>query len=94
MEITVDELLLIKNARIIDVRDVQKYKIQHIPGAISVDFYQLLSHPDSYLVKGDTYYLYCDLGVRSKMLVQKLNHMGYSTKSIVGGFYSYIHSIK
>ena len=90
MEITVFDLLKKDKALIIDIRNHSKYLMGHIPGAISIDSYSLLFHPESYLEKEKTYYLYCDSGIRSRALVERLNAKGYSTVHVIGGYNNYL----
>lgn len=90
MEITISELLALQNPNLIDIRGIDAYRKNHIPGAIPIDSMSLLLHPDIYLKRDQIYYLYCNSGVRSKLLVEKLNRMGYSTVSVLGGFQNYL----
>ena len=46
----------------------------------------LLTNPDIYLNKSDTYYLYCEYGSRSKGVCEKLSRKGYNVINISGGF--------
>lgn len=75
---------------IIDIRSRNEYSINHIPGSINIESLELLSNPTKYLNKNDTYYLYCTSGYTSKMVVNKLNNMGYNTVNIDGGFNNYL----
>ena len=75
---------------IIYIRSRDKYNINHIPGAINIDYLELLSNPNKYLSFNDTYYLYCDFGHTSSMVVSKLNKLGYNTVNIDGGFNNYL----
>ena len=90
MEITVEELLKKGNVNIIDIRNTHKYVEGHIPGAISIDSYQLLFYTDQYLKKDETYYIYCDSGVRSRMIAKELSAKGYSVISVIGGYQNYL----
>ena len=90
MEITISELLKLENPNLIDIRGIDSYNRNHIPKAIPMDSMSLLLSPESYLKKDKTYYFYCDSGTRSKFLVKKLNSMGYSTVSVIGGFNNYL----
>lgn len=90
MEISIIELLGKKNKSIIDIRSYPKYLKGHIEGAVSIDAYNLLFHPEKYLQKEKTYYLYCDSGMRSKRLSHELNKKGYSTVNIQGGYHNYL----
>ena len=75
---------------IIDIRSRDKYNINHIPGAVNIDYLELLSNPSKYLNKNNTYYLYCSSGYTSNMVVNKLNNMGFNTVNIDGGFNNYL----
>ena len=90
MEITVEELLKKSNVNIIDIRNTHKYVEGHIPGAISIDSYQLLFYTHQYLKKDETYYIYCDSGVRSRMIAKELSAKGYSVISVIGGYQNYL----
>lgn len=76
----------------IDVRSRNKYLLGHIDGAINIDFYELMISPDKYLNKEMKYYIYCDTGTRSKILVFKLNKMGYDCVNVNGGYNNYMFS--
>ena len=75
---------------IIDIRSNSKYLKGHIDGAINISEYNLLYHHDKYLSKSEKYYLYCDYGIRSKMVSNRLNMMGYNTVNIDGGYNNYL----
>lgn len=75
---------------IIDIRSFFQYQKGHIPGAISIEKYELLANPSKYLNKKQTYYIYCSSGIQSKMVVQRLNSIGYSTINIPGGYNNYL----
>ena len=76
--------------KIIDIRSRDKYSINHIPGAINIEYLELLSNPNRYLNKNDIYYLYCTSGYTSSIVVDKLNIMGFNTVNIDGGFNNYL----
>lgn len=90
MHITINELLNKKNINIIDIRDSYKYNLGHISGAINIPYLELLSGSNRYLSKNNIYYLYCDYGNISKMVVNKLNVIGYKLISIDGGYNNYL----
>ena len=75
---------------IIDIRSIDKYNISHIPGAINISEYDLLTNHNRYLNKVDTYYLYCNLGNRSKKVVSYLCSLGYKCVNIEGGYENYL----
>ena len=61
--ITVSEFIKIMNrVLIIDIRSIENYNRNHIPGAIHIPWETLLVHPEKYLSKNQTYYIYCQKG--------------------------------
>ena len=77
-------------SKIIDVRSNSRYLMGHIPNAISIEGITLLGNPNKYLKKNEKYYLYCESGSTSKMVVEKLNRMGFHTVNIIGGYHNYL----
>ena len=75
---------------IIDIRNRDKYNINHIPGSINIESFELLNNPSKYLKKDEIYYIYCTSGITSKKVVNKLNKIGYNTVNIDGGFNNYL----
>ena len=75
---------------IIDIRSNSKYMIGHIENALNIEYYDLLLNYKKYLSKNQTYYIYCDSGVRSKIVVSKLNNLGYNCVNIDGGYSNYL----
>ncbi len=88
--ITIEDLLLQDNAIIIDIRGDSYYIKSHIPSAISIEEKELYFHPEKYLDSMRIYYLYCFSGHKSQLLARYLNHRGYHTISIAGGFQRYL----
>lgn len=80
---------LIPGVRIIDIRDNYQFNLGSIPTSINIPMNFLLTNPDIYLNKSDTYYLYCEYGSRSKGVCNKLSHQGYNVINILGGFSEY-----
>lgn len=76
---------------IIDIRDSKHFKKSHIPGSVNITFKTLCKYPHMYLHKAFTYYLICENGCSSKKLELILNKLGFSTKSIAGGYNSIKH---
>ena len=74
---------------IIDIRSKYNYNLGHIPGAINIDSFELVSKANKYLEKSKKYYIYCQSGHTSKMIVEKLNYMGYNAVNIDGGYNLY-----
>ncbi len=75
---------------IIDIRDKSRYMMGHIKNAVSIPFLELSLHPEKYLNFDNTYYLYCDTGSRSYLLVSYLNQMGYHCVNLDGGYSNYL----
>ena len=89
MGITIEEVLKIKKPIIIDIRDNYSYSLGHIPKAINIPYYNLLSNYSHYLNKQNKYYLYCDYGTQSAEVSKRLNSFGYNTYNIIGGYEEY-----
>jgi len=90
--ISVDSLKLKmkkEGVNIIDIRDNYQYQLGHIKNARNVPMNFLLTSPDNYLRKDVTYYLCCEFGTRSNRCVRELNHLGYKTINILGGYQEY-----
>lgn len=75
---------------IIDIRSSSKYENGHIEGAISIPFKELITKYDKYLTFDEEYYIYCDSGNTSSMLVNYLNKLGYHCVNIDGGYANYL----
>lgn len=89
-EINIQELkTLIPGAKIIDIRDNYQFNLGSIPTSINIPMNFLLTNPDSYLTKNNTYYLYCEYGSRSKMACNELRKKGYNVINVLGGFSEY-----
>lgn len=85
--ISVTEFCKIMNrVKIIDIRSIENYNRNHIPGAINIPWETLLVHPEKYLSKMDTYYIYCQKGVRTRQICNILANEGYRVVNIIGGY--------
>lgn len=75
------------DALIIDLRPREEFARGHVPGAVNVPygrFYgELRGAGDEPVI------LYCDRGALSMAVARDLEHRGYRTKSVVGGFLAY-----
>ena len=90
MEISVKDLFNLKNPKVIDIRSIQKYNDNHIPGAINIPSDFLISNPDKYLDRNLTYYIYCQKGITSRSVVLVLKSLGYNAFSVSGGYEAYV----
>lgn len=90
MEITINDLLNLNHPNIIDIRSVEKYNGNHIPGSININSNLLLSNPDKYLNRNQTYYIYCQKGMTSRTIVRLLRVKGYNVFSVAGGYEAWL----
>lgn len=81
------------NAIIIDIRTNYEFMLGHIDGAISIPYYNLLNNFSHYLNKHQLYYLYCEYGIQSMEISDRLNLFGYNTDSISGGYSEYLNHL-
>lgn len=89
--ISVSELSrIVDRAKIIDIRNVEKYNDNHIPGAINIPYEKLLANYQKYLDPSQTYYIYCQKGLKSLKVSQILNRLGFKTANLNGGYESWI----
>ena len=89
-EISISDLMKLSNPIIIDIRDKYSYNLGHLNKSLNIPYYSLLSNYSIYLNKQDTYYLYCDSGMKSRRISRELNMKGYSTVNIQGGYHNYL----
>lgn len=90
MEISINEFLKVSNPNVIDIRSVQKFNDNHIPGALNISANLLLNSPERYLKPNLTYYVYCQKGSSSRTLAQILSVKGYNVFNIIGGYEAWI----
>lgn len=75
---------------IIDIRSRDRYLKGHISNSININYADLLTNYKKYLSKEKEYYVYCDSGNKSLILVNKLNNLGYNLVNIEGGYNNYL----
>lgn len=89
-DISVTELKkMIPGIKIIDIRDNYQFNMGSIPTSINIPTNFLLTNPDIYLNKNNTYYLYCEYGTTSKNVCNKLSNKGFNVINVLGGFSEY-----
>ncbi|NIN72869.1 MAG: tRNA 4-thiouridine(8) synthase ThiI [Gemmatimonadetes bacterium] len=71
-------------AIVLDTRSAAQYDAWHYPGARHCDFWDLFRDLRS-LEKERTYVLYCDLGLKTAQLAEKMQQAGYEAYSFKGG---------
>lgn len=95
-DITCLELKQVMSQRpiqIIDIRDNYQYQLGKIPTARNIPINFLLTGPENYLNKEETYYIYCEFGNRSKRACQELRELGYKVINVDGGYQEYKQSL-
>lgn len=92
LDISFDELFKIFNPNLIDIRSLEKYNDNHIPGAININYSSLINEPSRYLNRSSVYYIYCQKGITSKKAANILRSYGYNVINIIGGYEAYILS--
>ena len=93
-EINIHELLNIIDANIIDIRDNYSYNKGHLSNAVNIPYYSLLNNYSMYLSKNKVYYLYCDYGVQSREISNRLNLFGYKTYYVKEGYLDFKNKYK
>ena len=89
--ISINDLLKSKdNLNIIDIRSIQSYNNNHIPGAINIEASNLVARPSQYLNPLTRYYIYCQKGLTSKKVCQILTNYGFKVTNILGGYEEWI----
>ncbi|MBR4672805.1 MAG: rhodanese-like domain-containing protein [Bacilli bacterium] len=89
-EVSIEEVINnLNNINIIDIRDNYRFNIGNIPNSKNIPMNFLIMNASNYLNNEDTYYIYCEYGVSSKLTCQKLNEMGYDVVNISGGYNAY-----
>ena len=78
---------------LIDIRENYEYRMGHIEGAVNITRDLLELVPNKYLNKKDLYILYCDKGIYSLKLSNKLNRLGFNTISLDGGYLKYKNNV-
>ena len=73
-----------EEAVVLDLRSLSAYEIWHYPGAKHVDFLQAL---DEYrhFDKAKTYVLYCEIGIKSGQVAERMREAGFKAYNFKGG---------
>ncbi|SHI88547.1 Rhodanese-related sulfurtransferase [Arenibacter nanhaiticus] len=86
------EQSLLKNAILVDVRTPEEFSQGHLEEAVNINWYD----PDfatnfSKIEKEKTIYLYCKVGGRSLMAMEKLKKLGFKNViNLTGGYDAWI----
>ncbi len=89
-QITVNDLKRLGNINLIDIRSIEKYNDNHIPGSINIPKVLLIKDYYKYLDRNKIYYIYCQRGEQSLKVCRLLNSLGYRTINVTGGYESWI----
>ncbi len=73
-----------EGAVVIDLRSPASYRTWHYPGAIFMDFFKALEDYAT-LDRDHTYVLYCELGLKSAHLAERMRQVGYRAFNFKGG---------
>ncbi len=71
-------------AVVIDLRSPQAYRVWHYPDALYMDFFQALENIKE-LDRTKTYVLYCELGLKSGHLAERMRKAGLQAYNFQGG---------
>ena len=73
-------------ALVIDLRNEATYTHWHYPGAIYIDFFQAMAAPEEIVPPGTEHVvLYCEVGVKSAQIAEKLRSLGQNAFHFRGG---------
>lgn len=73
---------------ILDIRPKDEFKIEHVPGAVNLDYngHEFQKKVET-LDKDSDYLIYCESGVRGGYFMSKMRDSGFkSAYNILGGF--------
>jgi len=86
--VTLQELsaLTQPNHHVIDIRSPLEYGSGHFKNAVNIPYDVLMTYPDSYLKKGEYYYLVCAHGALSYRASIILQSFGYHVASVRNGY--------
>ncbi|MBR1376886.1 MAG: rhodanese-like domain-containing protein [Bacilli bacterium] len=89
-QINVNELKNLNNINLIDIRSIEKYNDNHIPGAINIPKILLVKDYLKYLDRNKIYYIYCERGEQSLKVCKLLSNLGYRVINVIGGYQNWI----
>lgn len=88
--ISINKLKQLNNIKLIDIRSIEKYNNNHIPGSVNIPLNTLLINYNKYLNKFEKYYIYCQSGIQSKKICKLLKNNGFNAVNIEGGYEAWI----
>lgn len=89
--IHINELRQIVNQiNLIDIREeLEFHSLPKLGQAKHIPMGQLVSNPEQYLLKDESYYLICRSGYRTEQVAQYLLSLGYDVINVQGGMLAY-----
>ena len=87
--LNIEEVVKIKSANIIDVRETAEFEGGSIPNAINIPMTGLMMNDTQFLKKDEKYYIMCQAGGRSMQVCQVLELKGYDIVNLIGGYGAY-----
>jgi rhodanese-related sulfurtransferase len=90
----IEDMSILKNVVLVDVRTPEEYREGHIPGAINIEADMCGRKHREYIEsiltdKTAHVYMYCFSGARSGMAAAFLRQMGYDRAENIGGYENY-----
>lgn len=85
----INEVLKIKEANIIDVRETFEFSNGSIKGAKNIPMMGLILNDEDFLDKDEKYYIMCQSGGRSMQVCMELKDKGYDVVNLTGGYVAY-----
>ena len=76
------------NYYLIDTRKKEEYDLSHLKGAQLV-YYKAKDKELKQIPKGKPVVVYCSIGVRSELLGERLQQMGYQVYNLYGGLFEW-----
>lgn len=83
-----------EGAYLIDIREKDEYRSGHIPGSINVPLSQIETIGDVVSDRDAPLYVYCLSGIRTKKAVRKMESMGYTNVTNIGGIKGYTGAVE
>lgn len=76
---------LIGTVELIDVREPNEYAFGHIPTAINVPVGVAIQQAQTHFTTNKPYYIVCQAGSRSALVVEQLTLQGFDAINVAGG---------
>lgn len=82
-----------EEVHIFDAREMEEYKISHIPGAQYIGYDHWDKKAVKHLKKDAPIVVYCSVGYRSEKIGEKLQKLGYTNvKNLYGSIFEWVNS--